>query len=256
MRLWGFRKIRPVLGLVLCLAAVPVVAQGTQVPEFLGLKDFPDARALVREYKPEQTYVLALSTYKKIGGTWSAEREQRISGDVLRRTLELPSDFSAREGFAFYEKQLEAYRLRELFACEQRECGGSINWANNHFNVIQLYGQDQHQYYSVYEVVRDDVVYYASLYSVRRGNQRVYVQLDLVRTPETDRPALALNPATLGKSLRDAGFFVLPGFDGHGARLACETMLPLKRGWRSCVRSPACALVGYDYGAGSLEAGP
>lgn len=259
MRLWYRRLVECLPGLIVCLAATQAVAQSaTQVPEFLGLEDFPGARALVREYKPEQTYVLALSTYKKVGGTWSAEREQRIRGDVLRRTLELPSGYSAREGFAFYEKQLDAYRLRELFACEERECGGSINWANNHFNVIQLYGLDQHQYYSVYEVVSDDVVYYASLYSVRRGNRRVLVQLDLVRMPESDRPSLTLNPAMLGESLRDAGYFVLPGVDVVGSAQdwqvsvegatieALAALLRQESAW-------AVALVGHDYGAGSLE---
>lgn len=259
MRLWCDRLAECLLGLVVCLASSQVLAQtATEVPEFLGLEDFPGARALAREYQPEQTYVLALSTYKKVGGTWFAEREQRIKGDVLRRTLELPSGYNAREGFAFYEKQLAAYRLRELFACEQRECGGSINWANNHFNVIQLYGLDQYQYYSVYEVVSDDVVYYASLYSVRRGNRRVYVQLDLVRIPEVDRPELALSPAMLSENLRDKGYFLLPGIDVLGSaedwqlsvkEATIEALAALLRQESNWV----IALVGHDYGAGTLE---
>ncbi|WP_286806852.1 MULTISPECIES: DUF4892 domain-containing protein [unclassified Marinimicrobium] len=265
MRLKCYRALPFVLsmaltGWALLLATTDVVAQnGTQVPEFLGLEDFPEARVMMREYRPDQTYVLALSTFKKVGGTWSAEREQRVQGNVLRRTLELPSGFSAREGFRFYEEQLISGRARELFACEERECGGSINWANNHFNVIQLYGLDQFQYYSVYEVVRDDTVYYASLYSVRRGNRRVYVQLDLVQMPEVDRPALTLSPAVLGERLREAGYFVLPGFDVVGSAQdwrvsvsesaidALATLLRQESGW-------VVALVGHDYGADSLEA--
>ncbi len=249
-----------VAGWALLLATTVAVAQSsTQVPEFLGLEDFPEARVMMREYRPDQTYVLALSTFKKVGGTWSAEREQRVQGNVLRRTLELPSGFSAREGFRFYEEQLTSGRARELFACEERECGGSINWANNHFNVIQLYGLDQFQYYSVYEVVRDDTVYYASLYAVRRGNRRVYVQLDLVQMPEVDRPALTLSPAVLGERLREAGYFVLPGFDVVGSAQdwqvsvsepaidALATLLRQESDW-------VVALVGHDYAADSLEA--
>lgn len=264
MRLRRYRAVTFLLnmalsGVALCLAATSALAQSTtQVPEFLGLEDFPEARIMMREYRPDETYVLALSTYKKLGGTWSAEREQRVRGNVLRRTLELPSGYSAREGFAFYEKQLTAGRARELFACEERECGGSINWANNHFNVIQLYGLDQFQYYSVFEIVRDDTVYYASLYSVRRGNRRVYVQLDLVQMPEVERPSLTVNPTVLGERLREAGYFVLPGFDVVGsaqdwqvsvAESTIEALAALLRQESNWV----VALVGHDYGAGSLE---
>lgn len=234
-------------------------AQGpVQPPIFLGLEDFPEARVVFREYHPESTYLLALSTYKKVGGTWSAEREQRISGDVSRRTLELGENYSAREGFEFYRKQLEQFSMRELFACEQRECGGSINWANNHFNVIQLYGLDQHQYYGAYEVVEDGRIYYASLYSVRRGNRRVYVQLDLVRTQTGGHQTLAMNPATFRHNLQESRFFVLPGLEvtgsggdwqvsvSDGAIEALAALLRQEPQWH-------IALVGHDYGVGTLE---
>ncbi|WP_347329544.1 DUF4892 domain-containing protein [Marinimicrobium locisalis] len=242
------------------LGLVPLAwGQGSvQPPSFLGLKDFPEARAVVREYHPDSTYVLALSTYKKVGGTWSAEREQRVAGDVSRRTVELAEGYSAREGFEFYRKQLASFALRELFACEQRECGGSINWANNHFNVIQLYGMDQHQYYGVYEVAQSGRVFYATLYAVRRGNGRVYIQLDLVRTPEDSSQTLALDPAIFRHNLQQAHFFVLPGLEVTGSEdewevsvsssaiEALAALLRQEKHWR-------IALVGHDYGAGTLE---
>lgn len=255
----GVARATLLLGLFWAVSAAAIAQEASAMPDFLGLEDFPGARVLMREYQPDRPYLLALSTYKKLGGTWTAEREQRLRGDVLRRTLELPADFSAREGFVFYENQLTQHRSRELFACEERACGGSINWANNHFNIIQLYGLDQFQYYSVYELVRDEVVYYASLYAVRRGNRRVYVQLDLVKLPETERPSLSLSPEVLGERLRNAGYFVLPGFDVLGAA----------QQWQVAVSEPAIeavagllrqesdwtlALVGHDYGAGSLAA--
>ncbi|WP_169449469.1 DUF4892 domain-containing protein [Marinimicrobium agarilyticum] len=233
-------------------------AQGpVQPPSFLGLKDFPQARVVFREYHPDSTYVLALSTYKKVGGITSADREQRVAGDVSRRTLELAENYSALEGFEFYRKQLSEFALRELFACRERECGGSINWANNHFNVIQLYGLDQHQYYGVYEVVEDGRVYYASLYAVRRGNRRVYVQLDLVRTPEDSHETLAMNPATFHHNLQESHFFVMPGLDvtgsdgnwevtvSGGAIEALAALLRQEPQWH-------IALVGHDYGVGTL----
>ena len=237
-------------------AQAPCAAQPEGFPP---LGDFPDARVVTREFQPNGTYVLALGTYKKVGGTWVADREQRVPGPLSRRTLELPSGFSAREGFDFYRKQFDGYRMRELFACEQRECGGSINWANNHFNVIQLYGLDQFQYYGVYEIADASSVYYASLYAVQRGNRRVYVQLDLVRAPETSQAAaLAENPASFHRQLREQGYFVLPGFEvtgasdawsvstAEGAITALAALLRQEPEWQ-------IALVGHDDGPSSLQ---
>lgn len=247
-------SVRRFLLLWLMSAMVPAVAEQGDFPP---LENVPGARVMVSEYQPESYYTLALSTYRKVGGTWSAERERSIRGDVSRRTLEMPSRVSAREAYEHYREQLARYRLRELYTCRERGCGGSINWANNHFEVFQLYGLDEHQYYGVYELTEGKEVYYASLYAVRRGNQRVYVQLDLVH-PKT-RPTVAVDPATFGETLRRSGFMRLPGLDVTGTSeewslevseeplKALVAMLRQESGWR-------IALVGHDYGPGSLSA--
>lgn len=253
-------KLIPYAGFVLLLAAlaVPAMAQGNgSGADFLGLDDVPGARALVREHKKDSAYNLALGTYKKVRGTWTPDREQRVRGQVSRRTLELPSDLSAREGYQFYQTQLQRYPVRELFVCRERECGSSNTWANQHFGVIQLYGLDQHQYYGVYEITADDRVYYASLYSVRRGNRRVYLQLDVVKTEATESPAVSANPQTLADLLREQGYFVFPGLELTGSSDDWQLNLPevyleavielldLEDTWR-------LALVGHDYGGYTL----
>lgn len=244
---------------VLVLMLVALTARAQSPPsDFLGIENLPNAREMVREVKKDTMYNLVLGTFKKTGGTWTPDRERRVRGDVQRRTLELPDDFSAREGYDFYLEQLEQYPLRELFVCRERECGGSINWANNHFEVIQLYGLDQHQYYGVYEIARDEAVYYASLYAVRRGNRRVYVQLDLVKAAGNEASAMAANPETLGSLLRDEGYFVFPGVELTGSAQdwtlslpeahveALVSLLEREEDW-------SVALVGHDYGAGDLD---
>lgn len=243
---------------ILCLLSTSSPAQEDR-PEFLGLKDIPEARVMRREYRPDQDYTLVLSTFKKVDGAWIADREQRVSGDLSRRTLELVREYSAREAYQFYREQLAEFPVRELFVCRERECGGSINWANNHFNVIQLYGLDEHQYYGVYEVSARDAVFYASLYTVRRGNRRVYVQLDLVRTPKTDGQMLSSNPATFRHNLAESHFFVLPGFEVTGTEdewsvsvpgttlEALAAVLRQEPDWR-------LALVGHDYAAKTVAA--
>lgn len=249
----------PRLLLPVLLLTIPFVwAQGPQKADWLQLEDFPEARVMLREHKRELSYTLALGIHKKIGGSWDAERQQRLNGDLSRRTLELPSDRSAREGFHFYREQLQAYPLRELFACQGRDCGGSTNWANHHFGIPQLYGMDQHQYYGVYELTLEQRVYYATLYAVRRGNGRVYVQLDVLKAEtETDaRPGMTLSSMT--DALAKDGFFVLDtnvsknSFSDQGWVPSDRVLEPLvelleaRKSWR-------LALVGHDYGPGGLE---
>lgn len=244
---------------LLFLVTTPTVwAQGAQNDDGLALEDFPSARVMLREQKRQVSYTLALGIYKKIGGSWDAERQQRLNGDLSRRTLELPSDRSAREGFQFYHKQLQGYPLRELFACQGRDCGGSTNWANRHFGIPQLYGLDAYQYCGVYELTLNQALYYASLYAVRRGNERVYVQLDLLKTePDAaDRPRMTLS--SMIDALANDGYFVL---DTHVAESASSeqdwvpsdavlkpliVLLQARDDWR-------LALVGHDYGPGGLE---
>jgi len=249
-----FRNLLTPLSSLLLLA---VAEAQTRNADWLALEDFPGARAMLREHKQETSYTLALGIYKKIGGSWDAERQQRLNGALSRRTLELPSDRGAREGFQFYRKQLQAYPLRELFACQGRDCGGSTNWANHHFEIPQLYGLDPHQYYGVYELSSEQTLYYASLYAVRRGNGRVYVQLDLLRTePDNDaRPRMTLS--SMIDALAKQGYFVL---DTNGARDLSEPgwappdalieplveLLQAQSSWR-------LALVGHDYGPATLE---
>jgi len=245
--------------LLLGALALPVAVQAdVSERNFLGLEDVPEARALVREHKKDHRYDLALGTYKRVRGTWTPDREQRVRGDVSRRTLELPSELSAREGYQFYRDQFEQHPVRELFSCRERECGSSTVWANQHFGVIQLHGLDQHQYYGVYEITVDDQVYYASLYSVRRGNRRVYLQLDLVRTQAAESPVASANPQTLADLLREQGYFVFPGLKLTGSADDWQLHLPevhldalielleLEDTWR-------LALVGHDYGGYTLE---
>jgi len=258
MRQIFFRSLTRLLLPLLFLVTPTVWAQGVQNDHGLALEDFPNARVMLREHKQGVSYTLALGTYKKLGGSWDAERQQRLNGDLLRRTLELPSDRSAREGFQFYHKQLRDYPLRELFACQGRDCGGSTNWANHHFGIPQLYGLDAYQYYGVYELTLDQALYYASLYAVRRGNDRVYVQLDVLKTePDAaDRPRMTLS--SMIDALANEGYFVL---DTHVAEST-----PSGQGWvpSDAVLEPLIellqarndwrlALVGHDYGPGGLE---
>lgn len=241
------------------LLAVSVLAQNDSGKNPLGLQDFPGARTMVEERQEKTEYTLAFGSYKKIGGNWVVDERQRVQGKLVRKTLELPSDYTAREGFDFYREQLQRFRVRELFSCSGRECGSSINWANNHFGVIQLYGLDQYQYYGVYEVLTENQVpYYVTLYSVLRGNRRVYLQLDIVQPTDQSAAEVTSNPETLARLLRGQGYYVFPGLQVTGSEAGLEVslqeedlealvaLLRRENNWR-------LALVGHDYAGKNLD---
>ncbi|BFM20381.1 DUF4892 domain-containing protein [Gilvimarinus japonicus] len=158
-------------------ASVSVMGEGAS----LRIKGFPGASLEASSRQHADDYLVALGTYRKIRGLWRVE-ELRLRGDLQRKTFRLPDNHTPREGFLFVTKQLQQYPLRELFVCESRDCGESNSWANNHFNILQLYGLDQYQYYGAYEVMLPGTNgVYVTVYAVLRGNKRVYLQLEVLR---------------------------------------------------------------------------
>jgi len=223
------------------------------------LESYPHARAVFSSQLEDDDYILALGSFKKIGGLWEVDRQHRLSGKLSRVTLELPPTHGSKEGFNFYIKQLQQLNARELYRCEGRECGPSNSWANVHFKVIQLYGLDQHQHYAVYEVTQEqNGPAYVSLYSVLRGNKRVYIQLDILQTSKTEQQAIASDPGTLTGLLQARGYYEFPGSIKANQQGQNELGIPaihlqvlvdvLKQqpSWRM-------ALVGHDYGQGKLD---
>ncbi len=160
---------------LLCLAAQVQSAA-------LNLQAYPSAREVFHSSEQQDQYWLALGVYRKIEGIWQADKAQRLSGLLERTTFELPANHSAEKGFDFFKQQLDELNARELFHCKARDCGTSNSWANNHFKVIQLYGLDQYQFYSAYEIAAaNEKPLYVALYAVMRGNKRTYVQLEILR---------------------------------------------------------------------------
>lgn len=194
---------------IYCLTLVCVVGVNAQQ---LMLKDYPDARVVFKSQERLSDYRLALGSYRKTQDAWQPVRQQRLSGQLTRYTLELPPNHSELAGFEFYREQLNDLRHRELFSCHARDCGASNTWANNHFKIIQLYGLDQYQHYAALEVLTDSPTpYYVSIYSVRRGNKRVYVQVDILHSDKARAGTFATNPNTLASILEGEGFYIFPG---------------------------------------------
>ena len=244
--------IRFISGMVLMLAT------GALFAAELPIENYHNARVIFQSNADTDEYLLGLGSYKKIAGAWRVDRQQRLSGNLARYTLELPERHSANNGFDFYLDQLQNFNFRELYHCKGRDCGTSNSWANNHFKIPLLYGLDQFQQYGAYEVISsDDTPFYVALYAVQRGNKRVYVQLDVLHVTDTVELGIAASPESIIKSLLANGYYVFPDFvvdDAKGkanVRIkpahiqALIDVLAQQPDWK-------IALVGHDYTAASL----
>lgn len=225
----------------------------------LELETYHNARVLSESIANTEEYVFAVGSYKKVAGAWRLDRQQRLSGNLARLTLELPQGHSAKNGFDFYLDQLQNFNFRELFYCQGRDCGTSNSWANNHFKIIQLYGLDQFQYYGAYEVTTaDKKPFYVAVYAVQRGNKRVYMQIDTLHIDHVIELGIASSPESIIKSISDSSYYVFPDFiadDKKGgihiqikpAHLqVLVDVLSQKPSWK-------IALVGHDYASALLD---
>lgn len=161
---------------------------GVHSLQALALDDFSGATVIFESDEKVDNYRLGLGAIKKIDSRWTLEREQRLSGQLSRQTLQFSEESSIEEVFEHYRQQLLQMSARELFFCQTRRCGSSNAWANTHFHIKQLYGLDSDQYYSAFEIIAaDDSRSYVALYGVRRGNKRNYLQIDTLKTTQAPR---------------------------------------------------------------------
>ncbi|GAA5316019.1 MAG: hypothetical protein AseanaTS_12240 [Candidatus Pelagadaptatus aseana] len=216
----------------------------------LPIADYPHANTIYESSLQLDDYRLALGAMEKINNRWNPEREQRLSGSLLKKTYAIDEGHTASEVFAYLLQQVKQLGGRELFACEGRTCGSSNSWANNHFQVKLLYGLDDRQEYSALEVDHGNAMRsYVVIYAVTRGNKRNYVQLEVIKT----RQQLDLHSSSevITNELKKGNSFVLPGLqwegdqpvlaDAHAKSLV--NVIRLQRGSRFFV-------VGHDFGRG------
>ncbi len=140
------------------------------------------AKVLYQSAVDVSDYIIALDKYKKADNRWMPEQFLRKQGQVARYTLEMPRDYIAVEVFDFYRKQIPK-QAELLFSCKSRACGESNNWANDHFGIKFLYGENTSQHYAVFRLACSQQlgqsVSYMTIYTVRRGNRRLYAQLEV-----------------------------------------------------------------------------
>lgn len=236
----------------LIVQVLMVLAAGAMPAAALELNDYPGARLVFSSREEVGDYTLALGTYRKVGGMMRVQH-QRLAGELTRKTYELPDNHSAAQGFDYFLRQLSGHSLRELYRCSGRECGQSNHWANDHFGILQLYGLDQYQYYGAFELVgRDHAGVYVTLYSVLRGNRRVFVQVEVLETGDSESYRVASTPDSLLAQLQRDGYISFLRLDytgsGDSAQLGEQHLDALAAALRQA-SDLAVTVVGHNYEA-------
>ncbi len=146
-------------------------------------------------------YTLATGPMRKVDGIIAPEKYKRITGELTRITYRLPDIHTPDQVFNYYLQLLQSMQAKILFQCSSRQCGSSNQWANNYFDVAELYGLDRSQFFLSASAGNLQL----ALYTVKRGNRRVYVHIDLIEPMKQTAETLAADLRQQGVSwLNDA----------------------------------------------------
>lgn len=129
------------------------------------------------------SYRWVTGAVNKISGSYGAETEQRLVGELQRKVWEIGREFEVDEVHEhLLDQLLPGSSIR--FECQGIDCGISNIWANQIFKVSQLYGLETEQRYSTGVSLVDQTQQVWVLYTVKRGNKRVYQILDQLTLSE------------------------------------------------------------------------
>lgn len=187
------------VGAFWCVAIGAQAAIGWQLPA--------EVRTVYSSEAQENDYLLMLGIYRRINNEWRTQGAETVSGNVIRKTLELPRGADEREFFGQLKSQIP--NRRELFSCTGLLCGTSNAWANTHFGKRVLYGLDTQQYYGVYELERPEGLHYVVLYVVRRGNGSVMAQIEEI-APAGSSARLVTPAKSIANAVQEQGYFSIP----------------------------------------------
>lgn len=200
--------------------SVACVADVSQSDIRTALGNYPRSSIVENENRAVLDYPVSLGEMKKKRGLWAPERERRLAGNLQRVTLRLPDGHSPQQAFAFYFDQLIDLGARILYQCESRACGESNAWANNLYQIKELYGLDREQSYAAFELLDDKgELQFVSVYTVIRGNKRVYAHTEWLQTQLGEDDITAPSADDIGRALKTQGYFVVGGVSINDGQL-------------------------------------
>jgi len=238
--------------IILLTALLWIVTQGANAVE--PSEFFPSAKLMYSQDLESVDYRVALSVPKKVNNEWAYAKEKRVKGSLNKRTLELDNGNSYADALAKLNLFFDDQGARRIFQCEGLDCGSSNVWANEHFNVRQLYGLDQSQAYNVVQLSDGSQTQYLMTYLSQRGNRRLYLQWELLspsdRHAKADAEVIAADATVIVSSLQQAGYFVLSSFSPETA--SEEELLSIATALKVLV-AKKFVIVGHSYGEHSLD---
>lgn len=212
------------------------------------------ARKMLEAQQDDGNYRLVTGSIKKVNNQWRAEKQQNLTGRVTRETYELQSSVTfshAKRKMLDYFVGRQGYR--RVFTCDGLDCGSSSGWANEFLNVKQLFGLDNYQNYSVWEMTGQRKGYVV-LYLVQRGNKRIYLQRDVIDLAG-EQPG-QVDVREIEQTLTRIGYYRVPGFelDASGAPRLSAAGLESLKSFLARSGDAHWRLVGHDYSNAGPEA--
>jgi len=145
------------------------------------LIDDPHAIVVAHSVAEVRDYEVGLGAIQKNRGVWRFKDSARHTGTLHRHTWQIVDGYSSLEIYQGLVSQLESEPGSEqLFACEGRSCGQGVQWANRVFSERVLYGREEMQRYSVYELAGEPG-YRVILYSSARTADRQYLHMEVLQ---------------------------------------------------------------------------
>ncbi len=232
------------LGLISALLALPAIAQAS-----VGLEPFPLADVEMSKSDKLVEHRIATGRIQKKNSESMPEYWLTLPGGELNRTLyRVHSSRGTDDIYQHYKQQLKQPGIKVLFECSARDCGSSIHWANQVFNVSTLYGIDRKQHYLAVERKHNGLSEFISLYITERGTGRTYVYEEHYRLP-SDQVSQG-DSRNLFEQLGLSGWTALPvSADGSFEEGAFEQLQQLVQDLNESAQK--YWLVAHRYGVGS-----
>lgn len=242
---------------LLTLLTLLLTSYATSVKANTWLTPFPLAQLENSQQAERPQYLLAVGRIQNKNGISAPEHWLQLpQGYLTTETFRVTSSKDTAKIFQHYRSQLQQAGKKIIFECSSRECGTSIDWANQVFKLSTLYGVDRKQHYIAAQRQQGNLTEYAAIYVTERGTGRIYVHTEIYQTKTERLSDTALSDALdqdLYQQLSQQGWINLPVTpDGQYEASEAEALRTLVRQLNQ--DQSQYWLVGHHYGAGDDQA--
>jgi hypothetical protein len=175
-------------GLVGSVVMAAVSVQADSLGWLEDIKVYPHTQPVASSESRVVDHEVGLGPLQRMGSSgWGFSRSERLSGDLQRFTWQILDGYTASEGHDWLLEALaELGDTEQLYQCEGRRCGRSVEWANTVFGQRLLYGSDNAQRYTAHRVSAEAQEYRVAIYSIVRPPGRHFLHADILRIGGSD----------------------------------------------------------------------